>query len=59
MSTAAFGGLVGDEDRERDEPAERRAGSSAARPSALSSRSAAASRGVTSGKSGEAVDGSK
>ena len=50
--------LVDEDDSERDQ-APTAGGFTASDPSVLSSRSASASRGVTSGKSGEAVAGSK
>ena len=50
--------LVGRENGERNEGAER-ARRHGKRPSARSSRNASASRGLTSGKPGKAVDGSK
>ena len=50
--------LVNKDDNERND-ASRQARSHGKRPSALSSRSASASRGLTSGKSGDAAAGSK
>ena len=55
---ASFDDLVDEDDGERDHAAHR-GRLHGKRPSSLSSRSACASRGVTSGKSGEAVAGSK
>ena len=56
--TANFCDLVNEDDNERDD-ASHQGRLHGKRPSILSSRSASASRGLTSGKSGDAVAGSK